>query len=69
MKPPKTCAELALRLRQDAMPLHGRTYRDMIFAADILALLDERASATCAFALCATYARNPTCYKIAREDR
>ena len=69
MKPPATCAALARRLRQAAAPLHGRTYRDLMFAADLLDVLDANASATCAFALCATYARNPTCYKIAREDR
>lgn len=67
MKPPATCAELARRLRQAAAPTHGRTYRDLMFAADILAVLDERAPATCALALCAAYARNPGRYKTEPE--
>ncbi len=67
MKPPATCAELARRLRQDAMPLHGRTYRDLMFAADLLGVLDAYASATCAFALCATYAKDPSRYKSEPE--
>lgn len=67
MKPPATCAALARRLRQDAAPLHGRTYRDLMFAADLLDVLDANASVTCAFALCATYAKDPTRYKTEPE--
>jgi hypothetical protein len=67
MKPPATCAALARRLRQDAAPLHGRTYRDLMFAADLLDVLDANASATCAFALCATYAKDPSRYKAEPE--
>lgn len=42
MKPPKDCAELARRLEQEAAPLHGRTYHDMIFAAAVLRMFDDQ---------------------------
>ncbi len=41
MNPPASCAELARRLKLDAVPLHGRTYHDMRLAAAILQLLCE----------------------------
>lgn len=41
LTPPADCAELARRLEQDAEPLHGRTYHDMIFAAAVLRMMDD----------------------------
>jgi hypothetical protein len=41
MNPPADCAELARRLEQDAAPLHGRTYHDMIFAAAVIRMMDD----------------------------
>ena len=36
MTPPKDCKELAMRLKQVAAPMHGRSYHDVRLAAAIL---------------------------------
>lgn len=36
MTPPRNCRELTRRLKQDAQPLHGRTYHDLRLAAAII---------------------------------
>lgn len=67
MRPPANCKALARRLRQDAAPLHGRTYRDMAFAADVLDLLDERAPSTGAWLLGEAFGRAPGRYHVEPE--
>ena len=66
MKPPASCAELARRLKLDAVPLHGRTYHDMRLAADLIEVLTSpltNADGALEFLL----ERNPSYYHAEQE--
>ena len=67
MKPPATCAELAMRLKQVAAPMHGRSYHDVRLAAAIIEDFDTCYPEHSVECVAAFLAADPSLYHVEPE--